>query len=236
MSQTVEQMPSNANGLNNEFSYRPVPPLAAVTAVLGFFSLGALITEFALPFAVFGVVLGILATRQISRSNGEYSGTWLVRIGLALCVLCLLGGSAFHAYVYATEVPEGYTRVSFVSDIAKKDFIVREGRQDFHPDVKALDGQQVFLKGYMYPDERLNGIRQFILCKDSGECCFGGKPALTDMIFIDIAADNPAATYYDGLVSVAGTFMVAPDLRRAGELKPAYKIDASHFERARKLY
>jgi len=236
MSQLVEQMPSQTSGPTNEFDYRPMPPLAAVTAVLGFFSLGALITEFALPFAVFGIVLGLLATRQIARSNGEYSGTWLVRIGLVLCVLCLFGGSAYHAIVYATEVPEGYTRVSFVYDIARKDFIFKDERQDFHPDVKALDGQQVFLKGYMYPDERLDGIRQFILCKDSGECCFGGKPALTDMIFIDIPEGTPAAKYYDGLVAVAGKFQVAPDLRRAGELKPAYKIEASHFGVARKLY
>ena len=237
MSQLVEQMPPEASGLSNEFDYRPVPPLAAITAVLGVISLlTTLITEFALPFALFGVVLGILAGRQISRSNGEYSGTWLVRIGLFVCVLCLFGGSAFHAYVYATEVPEGYVRVSFVTDIARKDFVVRDGRQDYHPDVKALDGKPVFLKGYMYPDGRSDGLRQFILCKDSGDCCFGGKRALTDMIFINIPDGVPAASYYDGLVSVAGNFLIAPDLRRAGELKPAYRIDASHFEVARKLY
>lgn len=236
MSQVVEHISPETRGVSNEFDYRPVPPLAAVTAVLGVISLLALITEFALPFALFGVVLGILAARQIKRANGEYSGLWLVRIGLVLCVLCLCGGSAFHAYVYATEVPEGYTRVSFVRDIAKKDFVVHEGRQDYHPEVKALDGQQIFLKGYMYPDGRTEGLRQFILCKDSGECCFGGKPALTDMIFVNIPEDVPAASYYDGLVAVAGEFMVAPDLRRAGELKPAYRIDASHFEIARKLY
>ena len=236
MSQLIEQMSPGVSGLNNEFEYRPVPPLAAVTAVLGVISLLALITEFALPFALFGLVLGIIAARQIARSNGEYSGTWFVRFGLIMCVLCLFGGSAFHAYVYATEVPEGYTRVSFVADISKKDFVVRDGRQDYHPDVKALDGTQVFVKGYMYPDGRSDGLRQFILCKDSGECCFGGKPALTDMIFVNIPDDVPAASYYDGLVSVAGRFLVAPDLRRAGELKPAYRIDASHFEIARKLY
>ena len=236
MSQTVEQISAENNGLRNEFDYRPVPPLAAVTAVLGVISLLALITEFALPFALFGIVLGILAKRQIARSDGAYSGIWLVRGGLVLCALCLCGGSAFHAYVYATEVPEGYVRVSFVTDISKKDFVTRDGRQDFHPDVKALDGTKLFLKGYMYPDGRTDGLRQFILCKDSGECCFGGKPALTDMIFINIPDGVPPASYYDGLVAVAGDFLVAPDIRRAGELKPAYRIDASHFEAARKLY
>lgn len=236
MSQVVEQISPESHGTSNEFDYRPVPPLAAVTAALGAISLLALITEFALPFALFGVVLGILASRQIQRANGEYSGMWLVRTGLVLCAVCLFGGSAFHAYVYATEVPEGYTRVSFVTDIARKDFIVHEGRQDYHPDVKVLNGQQIFLKGYMYPDGRTDGLRQFILCKDSGECCFGGKPALTDMIFVNIPDEFPPASYYDGLVAVAGKFQVAPDLRRAGELKPAYRIDATHFEIARKLY
>ena len=236
MSQTVEQMPAETNGTRGEFDYRPLPPLAAVTAVLGVISLLALITEFALPFAVLGIVLGILAKRQISRSNGDYSGIWMVRGGLVLCALCLSGGSAFHAYVYATEVPEGFTRFSFVSDISKKGFSEIDGRLDFHPDVKLLDGQKIFLKGYMYPDGRAEGLRQFILCKDSGECCFGGKPALTDMIFINIPDGVPPARYYEGLVAVAGIFLIAPDLRRAGELRPAYRIDASHFELARKLY
>jgi hypothetical protein len=236
MSQTVEQMPAETNGTRGEFDYRPLPPLAAVTGVLGVISILAVVTEFALPFAILGIVLGILAKRQISRSNGEYSGIWLVRGGLVLCAVCLCGGSAFHAYVYATEVPEGYERVSFVVDISKKDFIEIEGKPDFHPDVKALDGKQLFLKGYMYPDGRAEGLRQFILCKDSGECCFGGKPALTDMIFINIPDGVPPARYYEGLVAVAGDFLIAPDLRRAGELKPAYRIDASHFELARKLY
>ncbi len=104
-----------------------------------------------MPFALFGIVLGILAKRQISRSDGAFSGNWLVRGGLVLCALCLCGGSAFHAYVYATEVPEGYKRVSFVTDISKKGFSEIDGRKDFHPEVKPLDGKKLFLKGYMYP-------------------------------------------------------------------------------------
>lgn len=232
MSQVVESMPVEAS---NEFAYRPVPPLAPVTLVLGLLSLVGLITELALPIALLGVVLGIVASRQIGRSKGEFSGGWLAKTGLALCVVCLLGGSAFHAYVYATEVPEGYQRVSFIRDIAKRGFSFKDGKQDFHPEVKALDGQRIFLKGYMYPDGRLDGIRQFVLCKDSGDCCFGGNPELTDMIFINIPEGVAPARYYDGLVSVAGTFVLG-DLRRAGELKPAYKIDATHFEIARKMY
>jgi len=232
MSQMVESMPVEGK---TEFAYRPVPPLAPVTLVLGILSLVALITELALPIALLGVVLGIVASRQISGSNGEFSGGWLAKTGLALCGLCLVGGSAFHAYVYATEVPEGYQRVSFVRDIARRGFSFKDGRQDYHPEVKALDGRKIFLKGYMYPDGRLDGIRQFVLCKDSGDCCFGGNPALTDMIFVDIPEELPPARYYEGLVSVAGTFELG-DLRRAGELRPAYKIEATHFEIARKLY
>ncbi|MDA1165646.1 MAG: hypothetical protein O3B13_21325 [Planctomycetota bacterium] len=239
MSQLVEQMHPDVNpqvsAVSNEFDYRPVPPLAAVTAVLGIFSLGSLITEFAIPFALLGVALGVVASRQISHSRGEFSGLWLARGGLVMCVVCLFAGSALHAYLYATEVPEGYTRLSFVTDIAKKGFAVHDGRQAYHPDVKALEGQKIFLKGYMYPDGRMDGIRQFILCKDSGECCFGGKPELTDMIFIDIPEGVPSATYFDGMVAIAGKFVLG-DLRRAGELRPAYKIEATHFGVARKLY
>ena len=236
MSQTVEQMPAETNRVSDEFDYRPVPPVAVITAVLGLISISFWITEFALLFPLCGFVIGIIAERQISNSDGTLSGRWLVRSGLALCVVFFLSGGTRHVYIYRTEVPEGYKRVSFVTDISKKGFSEIDGRKDFHPEVKPLDGQKLFLKGYMYPDGRAEGLRQFILCKDSGECCFGGKPALTDMIFINIPDGVPPATFYDGLVAVAGDFALATDLRRAGELKPAYKIDASLVEAARKLY
>ena len=50
--------------------------------------------------------------------------------------------------------------------------------------MKALDGQRIFIKGYMYPTKELEGLNSFLLVKDTGQCCFGGNPAITDMIMV----------------------------------------------------
>ena len=232
MSEALQLAPSE---VANEFDYRPVPPLAVMTLVTGVLSLSGMLTEFALPFAMIGCVLGILSLRQYSRFPTEYSGRLLAIGGMLLSVLCLFGGSALHAYIYAHEVPEGYQRLSFNEDISKRGFVEIEGKTDFQEDIKQLDGQKVLLKGFMYPEKDTEGIRRFLLVKDSGDCCFGGQPKLTDMVNVVLNKDIPSATLRNGLVSVSGVFRLK-DLRRAGNLSPVYEIEATHFGAAKKIY
>ncbi len=225
----------SAPPVENSFAYRPVPALAPITLVCGLLGLLGFLTEFILPVALLGLALGLACWRQFQKFPEEFSGQNLLRSGMVLCSLCLVGGTAWHVYDYRNEVPEGYRRVSFVKDISRKEFVVRDGRQEFHEDVAALEGEKLFLKGYIYPPEQMDGLTSFILCKDSGQCCFGGNPKLSDMIHVVIADDTDPATYYQGLVSVAGTFKLN-DLSRTGSLKPAYVLEATHFQIARKLY
>ncbi len=235
MSSTLEQAPAAANPATNEFNYRPTPPSAMVAMITGLLSLVALLTPLALPVTLIGVAFALLALRTIRAANGELSGKAIAQIGLVLCAVSLIGGTSWHSYAYATEVPEGYKRISFVRDIAKKGFVHRDGVDSYHDDVKALDGQKVFIKGYMYPDGRIEGIRNFIFCKDSGDCCFGGSPELTDMMEVVVAENAQPATFTTGLVSVAGTLKLR-DLRRAGDLNPTYEIVADQVGLSKSMY
>jgi hypothetical protein len=122
-----------------------------------------------------------------------------------------------------------------VSDISRKGFIEEEGTKSFHPDIAQLDNGKLFFKGYMYPDGRVEDIDSFILCKDSGDCCFGGNPKLTDMIRVVMNKETGMAKFYPNLVSVAGEFSLK-DIRRAGELMPVYELDATHFRVSKNLY
>ena len=54
MSQTLNQ---TSRPVNEEFSYRPVPPIAPVALVIGFVSLLALLTEFILPLTIAGALI-----------------------------------------------------------------------------------------------------------------------------------------------------------------------------------
>lgn len=232
MAETLDRPSSQ---ISNDFTYRPVPPLAAAALGTGVLSLLGILVEFALPLAVLGILFGMIAARQIRRSEGDYSGGGITKLGIGLCLFCLVGGSARLAWAIATEVPEGFRRVNFTSDISDKEFVVKDGFREFATDVKALDGENLFVKGYIYPTSQYEGLREFILCRDSGECCFGGKPKLTDMIRVRLSEDTPGVNFTSGLMAVAGEFQLA-DLTRAGELTPAYEMKVQYCSPAKSLY
>ena len=218
----------------DDFAYKPLPPLAVVSLLLGICSLSGLLSPLGLLFAVSGVALGVVAVRQIRKADGGLSGGTLALAGVSLSAMLLVGGAALHVYWYQTEVPEGFQRVNFSTDIAKKPFVLEDHEPKAHPDVANLDGKELFVKGYMYPEGQQEGLSTFILCRDNGQCCFGGQPKLTDMIKVKMAK-GLAARYSDGMVAVAGVFRLR-DLRRAGNMEPAYELEATHFGPAKTWY
>jgi hypothetical protein len=83
----------------------------------------------------------------------------------------------------------------------------------------------------MYPTGRTEGLPGFLLLKDSGQCCFGGKPALQDMVGVRMAPGKEV-DYFAGRVAVAGTFKLNENYQ--GEnLEPIYILEAEHFARAK---
>lgn len=240
MSQTLEQLESSAvrpasiePGFE-DFGYKPIPPLAPVSALLGICALSGLLSPLGLVFAVFGFVLGFLALRQIQQADGDLSGRKIASLGTVLSAVLLVSGASLHVYWYQTEVPEGYQRISFGADISKKGFVIEDGEGRAHPDIAALEGKPLFIKGYMYPDGNPDGISTFILCRDNGQCCFGGQPKLTDMIKVKMT-NGLTAKYHANMVSVAGVFRLR-ELRNAGNLEPAFELEATHFSPAKTSY
>jgi hypothetical protein len=67
----------------------------------------------------------------------------------------------------------------------------------------------VLIKGYMYPGKQTQGIRQFLLVRDQGDCCFGGNPKITDRVLVQLAV--PAGIdFTPRMVKIAGRFQVRP--------------------------
>jgi hypothetical protein len=86
----------------------------------------------------------------------------------------------------------------------------------------------------MYPKKEMSDLDHFVLCKDTGECCFGGNPKPTDMILIEMNR-GVLVDHRTGLVAVAGVFHTHSDAGVDG-LNPVYKLDCSHFDVARTSY
>ncbi len=173
-----------------DFDYIPISPWAPIALSLGLLGLTGFIGIFGLYVAFFGIFIGIAAITRIRASAGSVKGSGMAVIGLVLSIASFALGSAKMAHAYSTEVPEGFARVTFPKDISDKQFVYVNGHRKLHPDVAALVGQKVYLKGFMWATQETEGLTRFILLKDNGECCMGGKPKSHDFIFVTLKSFN----------------------------------------------
>jgi hypothetical protein len=186
--------------------YRAVSVSAIATIILAIVSLPALAFAKLLVLPGLGVLIGGYSVVTIRKRQDEFVGYNLARTGLAICSIVFVFGSVYSSYVYATEVPEGYTRISF--DVLQPD--PRTPQLPIPPSALELDGKQIFVKGYVHPGvERRKGIKQFILVPDMKTCCFGGQPELTDMIEVTLK-DPHRIDYSFARRKLAGTLRVSP--------------------------
>ncbi|HTI50756.1 MAG TPA: DUF3299 domain-containing protein [Planctomycetaceae bacterium] len=211
-----------------EFDYHPVPPLAPITLFLGVCAFAGLLAIPGLAIGLAGALTGLICLWQIKRSEGELGGRLVAKMGLVLSALFFVSGGALHAYTYATEVPEGYQRVSF-NWLSKEEPTAGPNGVEVTPAVADLDEQPIFIKGYMFPTRQQFGLTEFVLVKDTGQCCFGGNPKITDMIVVRFKDGMSVNHKPQTLVSVAGTFH-AKTVAHSGELTAIYSIDGTHFK------
>ncbi len=203
-------------GHDNYDSYRSISKSAVLSIIAAFLSLLGLL---AAPLTVFGLAAlgsGLIALGQIKRFPNELTGRPLAIAGAVCGVLLFVGGAANHTYIYMTEVPEGYDRVTFAQ-------LQPTSKRDLAQIAQAYHGKKIFIKGYVHPgvDGRAN-IENFVLVRDMGTCCFGGQPELTDMIEVKLV--DPLRTAYNTRRrKLAGTFYVTPNPEPApGGLQGGY--------------
>ena len=185
--------------------YRSISRSAIISVVLALISLLAFFSPALLVLPIVGFVLGLSALSAIRRFPLEYTGRGLAITGTIVCGLVAVVGASRHTYVYYTEVPEGYSRISFA------DLQPEPGRPEPIPDQAVeLSGVKVFIKGYMHPGVASSGkVNHFILVPDMGTCCFGGQPKATDMIEVVIPDDAYRVSYAPRRMKLMGTFAVS---------------------------
>ena len=188
---SVEQKLS-ASSDQVEFPYRAISSTAITSIVFsGLGALGGFFFWPALGLSLIGMIAGWLGVRQIRRYPDEFEGMRLAILGVSVNALVLFGGASMHIYIYATEVPDGYTRVQFYE-------LQQDATQGVDtPTQRAVEmnGEAVFLKGYIHPSSGSGMLKKFILVPDLGTCCFGGQPKSSDMIEV---------TLMDGQATKAG--------------------------------
>lgn len=206
--------------------YKAVSKAAVISLVLaGIGTLGLLFPAM-LVLPVLAFLFALLAWHGLSKYPDELTGRGFAIAGGFLSVALTIGGVVYHSYVYATEVPEGYERVSFAR-------LQPETRAQTLPDdINELHMKKLFIKGYMHPSgtQGMGEVQQFILVPDMGTCCFGGQPKLTDMV--QVTLNGELTTRYNRFKKkLAGVFKVDPRKKPVSGLDGVYyQMDADYVK------
>lgn len=210
---------------DNDLQYRSISKaaiLSIVFAVLGglsFFGTAFLI----LP--IMGVGFGMAGIVNVRAYPLELIGKKAAMIGVILSVVCFTWATATHAYIYYTEVPEGYQRISYYD--LKPDKLTQ---LPYSEDAELFDGKKVFIRGYVRPSDKQRDLSNFILVGDFGDCCFGGNPKMTDVIAVSIKTDE-TVDYSWRVRKIGGTFRLHRNARTTNDNEVpqiVYEIEADH--------
>jgi hypothetical protein len=109
----TEASPSPVSAIENELpSYRAISPLAVLSLVCGVLSILSFSHWLFLSFAAAAIVLGILASRKITRYSDVLTGQGLAQAGIAL-------GLIFGLASLTTSAVQGWIRVREATKFAK---------------------------------------------------------------------------------------------------------------------
>jgi Protein of unknown function (DUF3299) len=197
--------------------YRSTSRAAVIALVLAILGLSAFTAPWLVILPLLGVFAGIIGLNAIKKFPDELLGKPLALAGILISSITLVIAPAYHGYIYATEVPEGYTRVSFFTLMADK------GQPDVPTnDAMQWNGQQIFIKGYVHPSSMSSyEAKKFVIVPDLGTCCFGGQPPLTHMIEVTLTGDQYAhKDFYKK--RLAGKFTVNSYLKPIDGLEGVY--------------
>ncbi len=206
--------------------YRALSTAAVASLIVGLLSSLAIFDWSLVAIPLIGVMASAFALWKVKKHSDELSGLALARAGLWLSLVFLVVGPARLAYVYATEVPPGYERLSY----AELQPDPEQPGQQVPPTALEMEGRRIFIKGFIYPGRDKDGIRQFLLVRDQGDCCFGGNPKITDRIEVTLV-DPLRLTFTPRLHKVGGTFHVEPSATTMGAKGAVfYHLKADYLE------
>lgn len=78
-------------------------------------------------------------------------------------------------------------------------------REMLTPEIEALFGRRIRIRGYMLPSFQQRGLKQFVLVRDNMECCFGPGAALYDCMVVNMQ-EGASADFSIRPIVVEGVF------------------------------
>lgn len=224
MSMALDRETLESTGPDDLQVYRALSWQAVAALVLGLLSPLTVLSPWLGTIPLASLLLAAAALVTVRRYPQEYTGGGLACAGAAASLLFLVGGWSYHAYAYAAELPDGYTRLSFAQLQTPT-----EAPYQAPAEVRDLEGQRVFIKGFIRPGSQNEQMRKFLLVKDDNTCCFGTTlPAPGDMIEVTMAP-GLSTTYDLRMKRVGGVLRIRwePIFGGVGKL---YHLEADYLQ------
>lgn len=96
---------------------------------------------------------------------------------------------------------------------------------DYFPEwLQQLDGQRIRIKGYMYPTFKSEGLKRFVLTRDTGECCFGPNAFVYFLVQVRLTEGQETDYIHNKPFDVEGIFRIDPEADDSG-LFQLYRIE-----------
>lgn len=205
--------------------YRKINLLATLSVAVGALSILTIFHWYLGFIPVAGILLGLLAQRQIGRAPEEYTGQRLAIVGIGLSVVMWLVGAGVLTFSRMREVPIGYEAITWETLKPDKSAgeIVAQKAVDLHE-------KRVYLKGYMYPGRQVINIKEFLLVPTQGHCKFCSTDiARHEIVRVKFVGDY-RAEYTTHHVGIGGMLKVdkTPGAYESGGLP--YTIEADVFQ------
>ena len=113
---------------------------------------------------------------------------------------------------FKVEGPQNALRVSYddldLLKVLNMEPVPEDALKHFPSWLKALDGQRVRLRGFMYPTFQATGIDQFVLARDNQICCFGRNPKVYDLVSVQMRERETTDYIQNRPFDVVGTFRI----------------------------
>ncbi|MCL2117560.1 MAG: DUF3299 domain-containing protein [Planctomycetaceae bacterium] len=198
-----------------EDQYRTIGSLSVATFGFGLLSVLSLFSGFLLLIPLLGLLFGVLSARKIIAMPTIVGGLRLTVAGMVLSFLFGCAGLGWQYYSYYHVTPPGYTELTFFDFAAGPSGAVPN-------EIVELDGQKVFVTGYMAPQKLQDGIEKFALVRTLTVNIHTGQLEPTDMILVEIKTGEKIS-YRAKPIRIGGTLRVQRDYSHQ---KLPYTIEA----------
>jgi len=222
---------------DESLQYRAINVGAIVGMALGVLSVFTLIAAantlesclLLTPIPVLGMFLSLRAWGKIRRESDQYTGAKLALAGFVLSLVFLVAGVSYGSYVYVTEVPPDHKRIDF--ETLRPTELQERGGQLIPPEIQALAGKKVFIKGFIRPGSApvRTGIDRFLLVRDNNQCCFGdlSKVKWYDQMAVQITSSHRVEDTLQ-LLRMGGILEIHPENLDLGPGYPVFSLKADY--------